>query len=72
MYFLLTSQSPKEEFYEELFEMKYSRIPVYEEEIDNIIGVLICERPMLKQAKEVGFENIDIRSILHEALSCSR
>lgn len=55
----------KEEFYDELFEMKYSRIPVYEEEIDNIIGVLYV-KDMLKQAKDVGFDNIDIRSILHE------
>ncbi len=63
--FSIDIAEPKEEFYEELFEMKYSRIPVYEEEIDNIIGILYV-KDMLKQAKEVGFDNIDIRSILHE------
>jgi putative hemolysin len=63
--FSIDIAEPKEEYYDELFEMKYSRIPVYEEEIDNIIGVLYV-KDLLRQAKEVGFENIDIRSILHK------
>lgn len=54
----------REEYFEELFEMKYSRIPVYEEDIDNIIGVLYV-KDLLREAKRVGFEEMDIRSILH-------
>lgn len=63
--FAIDISEPKEEYFEQLFEMKYSRIPVYEEEIDNIIGVLYV-KDFLKEAKQVGFEQIDIRSILHK------
>jgi len=64
--FAIDISEPREEYFEELFEMKYSRIPVYEEDIDNIIGVLYI-KDLLREAKRVGFEDIDIRSILHKA-----
>lgn len=63
--FVIDISEPTEEYFDELFEMKYSRIPVYEEEIDNIIGVLYI-KDLLRESKRVGFENIDIRSILHK------
>lgn len=63
--FAIDISEPREEYFEELFEMKYSRIPVYEEDIDNIIGVLYI-KDLLREAKRVGFEEIDIRSILHK------
>ena len=63
--FAIDISEPREEYFDELFEMKYSRVPVYEEEIDNIIGVLNI-KDLLREAKRVGFENIDIRGILHK------
>lgn len=63
--FAIDISESREEYFEELFEMKYSRIPVYEEDIDNIIGVLYI-KDLLREAKRVGFEEIDIRSILHK------
>lgn len=63
--FAIDISEPREEYFEELFEMKYSRIPVYEEDIDNIIGVLYI-KDLLREAKRVGFEKIDIRAILHK------
>lgn len=63
--FAIDISEPREEYFEELFEMKYSRIPVYEEDIDNIIGVLYI-KDLLREAKRVGFDEIDIRSILHK------
>lgn len=63
--FSIDISEQKEEYFDELFEMKYSRIPVYEEDIDNIIGVLYI-KDLLREAKKVGFENIDIRSLLHK------
>jgi Hemolysins and related proteins containing CBS domains len=47
----------------EMLDSMYSRIPVYEEEIDNIIGILYMKDYFAK-AYEVGFANVDIRSIL--------
>ena len=53
------------EYLDELLETKHSRIPVYEDEIDNIIGVLYMKDFMI-EARNKGFENVDIRSILRK------
>lgn len=63
--FAIDISEEREEYFDELFEMKYSRIPVYEEEVDNIVGVLYI-KDLLREAKRVGFDNIDIRDILHK------
>ncbi len=63
--FAIDISKPREEYFNELFEMNYSRIPVYEEEVDNIIGVLYI-KDLLREAKKVGFDHIDIRAILHK------
>ncbi len=54
---------PLEEYIDELLETKYSRIPVYEDDIDNIIGILYS-KDFMREAVKVGYRNIDIRSIL--------
>ena len=46
-------------------EWHYSRIPVYEDDSDNIIGILYIKDYLIK-AREVGFDNIDIRTILRK------
>ncbi len=51
------------EYIDELMSLKYSRIPVYEDDSDNIIGILYI-KDYLIQAREQGFDNVDIRSIL--------
>jgi putative hemolysin len=63
--FAIDITEPIEEYIEELFTVTYSRIPVYEEEIDNIIGVLYI-KDFFREARKVGYENVDIRSILHK------
>ena len=55
-----------EEFMDELMGMRYSRIPVYEEDSDNIIGILNIKDFLIK-ARENGFENVNIREILRKA-----
>ena len=50
---------------EGFLEEKFTRIPVYEDNIDNIIGVLHIKDFFLEAHKH-GFENIDINSILRE------
>ncbi len=54
----------------ELFENKeiekYSRIPVYENEADNIIGILMVKDLMIEAYKK-GFDNIKISDLVQEA-----
>lgn len=54
-----------DEFMDELMGMRYSRIPVYEEDSDNIIGILNIKDFLIK-ARENGFENVNIREILRK------
>jgi putative hemolysin len=56
---------PLEEYIDELLATRHSRIPVYDDEIDNIIGILYMKDYFL-EARKVGFENVDIRPILHK------
>jgi putative hemolysin len=55
--------APKEEYLEELLHTKYTRIPVYEEDIDNIIGMLYI-KDFLKEAVKRGYKNVDVKSIM--------
>lgn len=52
-------------YLDELLEMRYARIPVYEDDIDNIIGILYM-KDFIIEAKKNGFDNVDIRGILQE------
>ena len=60
--YMINSQLPLS--IEELLEENYSRIPVYEGDIDNIIGILYL-KDFLHEAYQVGFENVDIKKLLH-------
>lgn len=61
--FAIDINSPAEEYIDELMELRYSRIPVYENDNDEIIGILYIKDYLIK-AREEGFDNVDIRSIL--------
>ena len=61
--FAIDINDPHEEYIDELMELKFSRIPVYEDDSDNIIGILNV-KDYLIQARQLGFDNVDIRSIL--------
>lgn len=54
-----------EEYIDELMELRYSRIPVYEDDSDNIIGILYIKDYLIK-AREDGFDNVDIHAILRK------
>ena len=60
--YMINSQLPLS--IEELLEENYSRIPVYEGDIDNIIGVLYL-KDFLHEAYQVGFENVKLKKLLH-------
>lgn len=61
--FAIDISAPKDEYLEELLDTKFTRIPVYEEEIDNIIGMLYA-KDFLKEAVRVGYRNVDVRGIM--------
>ncbi len=61
--FAIDLAAPKEEYLEELMKTKYTRIPVYEEEIDNIIGILYL-KDFLKEVVRVGYKNVNVRAIM--------
>ena len=54
-----------EENIDKLLNSNYSRIPVYKENIDNIIGIVYV-RDKLIQAKDRGFKNINLEQIMHK------
>ncbi len=62
--YLIDIDRPLSEYVDELISEKYSRIPVYETEHDNIIGILYM-KDFLVESRKHGFENVNIRSILH-------
>lgn len=61
----LDISEPLTSYLDEMLESRHSRFPVYEEDIDNIIGVLYL-KDFILAARKCGFENVDIRSILHK------
>lgn len=63
--FMLDIDTPKEEVPDVLLAEKFTRIPVYEGDVDTVIGVLHM-RDYFAEARKVGFENIDVRSLLRE------
>jgi Hemolysins and related proteins containing CBS domains len=61
--YLIDIDTPLNEYIDELIGERYSRIPVYEGDTDNIIGILYM-KDFLVEARKHGFENVDIRGIL--------
>jgi len=62
--YLIDIETPLMEYLDELIEERYSRIPVYEGDSDNIIGILYM-KDFYAEARKHGFGNVDIRAILH-------
>lgn len=63
--FLVEKNTDIENLFNKKEFLKYSRIPVYEKEMDNIIGVLHTKDIMIK-GYQLGYENIEISEILQE------
>ena len=65
--FMIDINDPREEYIDELMSLRYSRIPVYENEYDNIIGILNIKDFLIKARKD-GFDKVDIKPILRDPL----
>lgn len=63
--FALNVEKPVHLSLKQIISEGYSRIPVYEGDIDNIIGILNV-KDLLKAASEVGFKNIKLRDIIRQ------
>jgi putative hemolysin len=61
--FSININTPIEELIDVVLEEQYSRIPVYEEETDNIIGILFM-KDIFTVLRKSETENIDIRELL--------
>lgn len=64
--FMIDINDPVDEYIDKLMELRYTRIPVYDDDPDNIIGILNI-KDYLIQARTQGFDNIEIKPILREA-----
>jgi putative hemolysin len=64
--FAVNIDTPIEEIVDSIVEEQYSRVPVYEEEIDNVIGILYM-KDLFAQIRKHPVDKINIRSILRPA-----
>lgn len=62
---VLDIEEPFDMLVDEILESRHSRIPVYEENIDNIIGILHIKDVMIEVRKN-GWKTLDIRKLLRE------
>ena len=56
---------------DQMMTMQYTRIPVYDDSIDNIIGILNM-KDFAIEARKVGFDNVDIKKTSKKTLFCFR
>lgn len=61
--FVLDVEEPFASLVDEIFESRYSKIPVYEGNIDNIIGILYI-KDLLIEVRRNGWDTLDIRKLL--------
>lgn len=64
--FMIDADDKLDDYLEDMLKLKYSRIPVFENDVDNIIGILYL-KDFLLEAYRVGFENVEIRKIIKPA-----
>lgn len=63
--FAIDINDPITDYLDEMLKTRHSRIPVFDEEIDQIIGILYI-KDLIVQARKVGFEKVNIRPLLHK------
>lgn len=63
--YALDVEEPFATLADEILESRHSRIPVYEENVDNIIGILHIKDVMIEVCKS-GWDGLDVRKLLHE------
>ncbi|MBE6041798.1 MAG: HlyC/CorC family transporter [Clostridiales bacterium] len=64
--FMIDIEDDRSEYFDELMELTHSRIPVYEGDPDNIVGILHIKDYLYNVAKK-GADNVDIRDLIRPA-----
>lgn len=64
--FAININEPLENYIKEMVELRYSRIPIFEDHIDNIIGLLYV-KDFLLEAYRYGFDKVDLKRIVKPA-----
>ena len=62
---MIDIQSTTEEIVDTLLESQFSRIPVYEDYLDNIIGVIYV-KDLFRRIRKEGFDKVNIRELMRE------
>ncbi|WP_326716779.1 hemolysin family protein [Vagococcus jeotgali] len=65
--FMVDIHDPAVENIDKVLQNSFSRIPVYDDDKDKIIGILHLKN-LLKEARQVGFDDIDLLDVIHEPL----
>ena len=65
--FMIDINDPVLESIDEILNESYSRIPVYDDDKDKVVGILHT-KTLLKAARQFGFENVNLQKILQEPL----
>lgn len=64
--FMIDIKDRQRKYLDEFIKLKHSRIPVYDDEVDNILGI-IYTKDYLLEAIEVGIRSVDIRKLIKPA-----
>ncbi|MFO3717262.1 hemolysin family protein [Anaerococcus sp. ENR1011] len=64
--FMIDVNDEEKTWLEEFEKIKHSRIPVYEDEVDNILGILYTKDYLL-EATRVGMKNVHVKSLIKPA-----
>ena len=64
--FMIDVNDTEKTWLDEFCKIKHSRIPVYEDEVDNILGIIFTKDYLL-EASRVGIKNVHLRSLIKPA-----
>ncbi len=66
--FMINVSDGFDQYVDDILNLQYSRIPVYEDSVDNIIGILyVKDLLMFLATQDIELEDVDIRPILRPA-----
>ncbi|RPA60407.1 HlyC/CorC family transporter [Aerococcus agrisoli] len=64
--FMVDIEDDSQEILNQILSSQYSRVPVFETDKDDIVGI-IHTKDILREARKVGFENVEIRNVIKPA-----